>query len=155
MEGPSGGAAEALESSATRERGGTSTSLPLPHPAGPMTYTELTRSGVGRTMPELLWVPYFSDPSPDQLQAASSTSQGEGLEGNRRELSKSVDSIGRSRNSRNQPMLASDGKTKEKPWLHRKVIEEHRASFTGSPGSTTPMPALLPIQANAMPSLLA
>ena len=127
MEGPSNGAAESLENSDAPERGETSTSLPLAHPAGPMTYTELTRSGVGRTMPELLWVPYFSDmilPSHDQIQAASSTTPGEGLEGNRRELSKSVDSLNRGRSSRSQSKLqAGEGRAKEKPWLLRKVVK--------------------------------
>ena len=118
-------AEQAADEPAARGQGGSEASALSACPAGPMTYTELTESGLGPNMPELLWVPYFSGPSDDQLNVPNNTAElqhsGQDHEGIRRELSRSIDSIVGGRTSRSLQGVRLEGKTIGRSWSQRKV----------------------------------
>ncbi len=115
---------QAPEDPAGRDQRAAMANYTASHPARPMTYEQLTEFGVERTMPEVLWIPYFSGPSDDQPLSSmlDSSSSEDHHDRAQRQPSRISDSIGRDRNHRNQSLLqAGEAKTKGRSWSQRKV----------------------------------
>lgn len=112
--------------------------LVMPCPAQPMTYNQLTESGYGAKMPNVLWVPYIVEPSAGSREHISSSQQeallaSERLDSHKRQLSDRLEDLAsKEKKTREiQGSQAADANKNRRPSLQSLVRDNYFTSCAG------------------------